>query len=43
MQNEELDELRAAHGRRLDRLRSLQSSYRLLKKNLQLLEDEGSR
>lgn len=40
---EELEELRAAHTRRLDRLRSLQASYRLLKKNLQLLEEEGRR
>lgn len=40
---EELEELRTAHTRRLDRLRSLQASYRLLKKNLQLLEEEGRR
>lgn len=36
----ELDEIRSAHDRRLERLKALQTNYRLCKKQLKTLEEE---
>ncbi|XP_048252870.1 centlein-like isoform X6 [Haliotis rufescens] len=41
LKSRELVELRKAHGQRLDRLRSLQNSYRLVKEQLKTLEDDS--
>ena len=39
-QNSEVEAVRTAHGRRLARLKSILTSYRLVKKQLQLYEDD---
>ena len=39
-QNGEVEAVRTAHRRRLDRLKSILTSYRLVKKQLQLYEDD---
>ena len=40
MQNSEVETIRQAHGRRLARLKSILTSHRLVKKQLQLYEDD---
>jgi len=39
-QNSEIEALRSAHGRRLARLKSILTSYRLVKQQLRLYEDD---
>lgn len=40
-QNRELEELKKAHAKRLDRLKSAQTDYKILKDQLKLYEDEN--
>ena len=40
LQSRELSELHKAHAKRLDRVKSLQHNYRLVKEQLKILEDE---
>lgn len=40
LQSHELEEVKSAHNKRLDRLKSLQSNFRLIKKQMQILEEE---
>lgn len=42
LKNRELEELKKAHSKRLDRLKSAQTDYKILKDQLKLYEDENS-
>ncbi|XP_078314119.1 centlein-like isoform X3 [Crassostrea virginica] len=42
LKNRELEELKKAHAKRLDRLKSAQTDYKILKDQLKLYEDENS-
>ena len=39
-QDDELKELKVAHNRRLERLRSVVTNYKLVKKQLRIVEEE---